>query len=80
MQRVALARALVNDPTLLLADEPTGNLDSKSSRDIMQVFEKLHDAGRTIVVVTHEEMIARRAQRIVHLHDGKVVNDGKVKL
>ncbi len=78
MQRVAIARALVNNPTLLLADEPTGNLDSKSSMDIMRTFEKLHDAGRTIVVVTHEEGIGRRAQRIVRVHDGKIVEDQKV--
>lgn len=78
-QRVAIARALVNNPSLLLADEPTGNLDSKSSQDIMAVFEKLHGAGRTIVVVTHEQVIARRAQRIVHMHDGKIIDDRKVK-
>ena len=75
MQRVAIARALVNNPTLLLADEPTGNLDSKSSQDIMEVFEELHRMGRTIAVVTHEEDVARRARRIVHLSDGKIIRD-----
>jgi putative ABC transport system ATP-binding protein len=77
MQRVAIARALVNNPTLLVADEPTGNLDSKSSQDIMQIFEELHKTGRTIVVVTHEKEIAQRAERIVHLSDGKIVREEK---
>ncbi|MBI4243199.1 MAG: ABC transporter ATP-binding protein [Planctomycetes bacterium] len=77
MQRVAIARALVNNPTLLVADEPTGNLDSKSSQDIMHIFEELHKTGRTIVVVTHEEEIARRAERIMHFSDGKIVREEK---
>lgn len=77
MQRVAIARALVNNPALILADEPTGNLDSKSSQDIMLVFEELHRTGRTIVVVTHEEEVAHRAQRIVHVSDGKIVKEEK---
>ena len=74
-QRVALARALVNDPSLLLADEPTGNLDSKTSIDIMRLFEQLHQQGNTIIVVTHEESIARSAQRILSILDGKIASD-----
>jgi putative ABC transport system ATP-binding protein len=77
MQRVAIARALVNNPALILADEPTGNLDSKSSQDVMLVFEELHRSGRTIVVVTHEEEVAHRAQRIVHVSDGKIIREEK---
>ena len=73
MQRVAIARSLVNDPVLLLADEPTGNLDSRSGEEILAVFGQLHQAGRTVVVITHDEHIAGRCQRIVQLHDGKVV-------
>ena len=74
-QRVALARALVNDPSLLLADEPTGNLDSKTSIDIMRLFEQLHRQGNTIIVVTHEESIARSAQRILSILDGEIASD-----
>ncbi len=74
-QRVALARALVNDPSLLLADEPTGNLDSKTSIDIMRLFEQLHRQGNTIIVVTHEESIARSAHRILSILDGKIASD-----
>jgi putative ABC transport system ATP-binding protein len=74
-QRVALARALVNDPSLLLADEPTGNLDSKTSQEIMVLFEALHAAGNTILVVTHEEDIASHASRTVRLLDGRVLSD-----
>jgi putative ABC transport system ATP-binding protein len=73
MQRVAIARALVNDPVLLLADEPTGNLDSHSGDEILKIFDKLHEAGRTIVVITHDSHIGERCERIVHLRDGKVV-------
>jgi len=73
MQRVAIARALANDPVLLLADEPTGNLDSHSGDEILAIIERLHTAGRTIVIVTHDEHIAQRSQRIITLHDGKVV-------
>jgi putative ABC transport system ATP-binding protein len=74
-QRVAIARALVQHPALLLADEPTGNLDSRTSEEILQLFEALHREGQTIVVVTHEQDIARRCRRIVHLLDGQVDSD-----
>lgn len=74
-QRVAIARALVNDPAIILADEPTGNLDSKTSVEIMGLFETLHKAGNTIIVVTHEEDIAQYAHRIVRLRDGLVERD-----
>ncbi len=75
IQRVAIARALVNNPSILLADEPTGNLDSKTSIEVMEVFEKLHAAGNTIVLVTHEEDIAKHAKRIVRLKDGEIETD-----
>ncbi len=74
-QRVAIARALVNNPSIILADEPTGNLDSKTSYDIMDLFQKLHDAGNTIIMVTHEDEIAHYAHRIVRLRDGLVETD-----
>lgn len=74
-QRVAIARALINDPALILADEPTGNLDSKTSEEIMQIFEKIHAAGNSIVLVTHEEDIAAHAARIVRLKDGLIESD-----
>ena len=74
-QRVALARALVNHPSIILADEPTGNLDSKTSIEIMGLFEKIHQGGNTIIVVTHEEDIAKHAHRIIRLIDGKVGSD-----
>jgi putative ABC transport system ATP-binding protein len=74
-QRVAIARALVNNPSIILADEPTGNLDTKTSADIMDVFESLYMQGNTIIVVTHEEDIARRARRIVRLRDGLIESD-----
>ena len=74
-QRVAIARALVNDPSILLADEPTGNLDSKTGLEIMTVFERLHTAGNTIILVTHEADVAAYAHRTVYIRDGKVEND-----
>jgi putative ABC transport system ATP-binding protein len=77
-QRVAVARALVNRPSLLLADEPTGNLDSRTSAEIMALFDELNAAGNTIVVVTHEEEIAGHAKRVVRLLDGRVVSDEPV--
>lgn len=74
-QRVAVARALVGRPSLLLADEPTGNLDSKTSEDILDLFDSLHAAGQTFVVVTHETDVAARAERVVTLHDGRIARD-----
>ncbi|HOP02986.1 MAG TPA: ABC transporter ATP-binding protein [Tenuifilaceae bacterium] len=74
-QRVAVARALVNNPSIILADEPTGNLDSKTSIDIMNLFEEIYQQGNTIIVVTHEEEIARHARRIVRLRDGLIETD-----
>ena len=74
-QRVAIARALVNNPSILLADEPTGNLDSKTGSEIMALFDRLHDAGNTIILVTHEADIAAYARRAVHLRDGQVEKD-----
>jgi putative ABC transport system ATP-binding protein len=74
-QRVAIARALVNNPSILLADEPTGNLDSKTGSEIMALFARLHEAGNTIVLVTHEADIAQFAHRTIHLRDGKVEKD-----
>ncbi|MFZ7114064.1 MAG: ABC transporter ATP-binding protein [Bacteroidota bacterium] len=74
-QRVAVARALVNNPSIILADEPTGNLDSKTSEEIMNLFEEIHKNGNTIIVVTHEEDIARHAHRIVRIKDGMIESD-----
>jgi putative ABC transport system ATP-binding protein len=74
-QRVAIARALVNNPSILLADEPTGNLDSKTGAEIMALFDKLHQSGNTIILVTHEADIAAYAKRTIHLRDGQVEND-----
>jgi len=72
MQRVAIARAIVIDPTVILADEPTGNLDSATGKDILHIFEQLHSEGATIVMVTHDSAVAHRAQRIIHLRDGNL--------
>lgn len=76
-QRVAVARALVNSPSIILADEPTGNLDTKTSYEIMSLFQTIHDLGNTIIIVTHEEDIARHAHRIVRVRDGVVESDEK---
>ena len=78
-QRVAIARALVNSPSILLADEPTGNLDSVTGAEIMGVLDRLHQQGNTIILVTHERDIAAHAHRMVHLRDGKVESDERVK-
>jgi putative ABC transport system ATP-binding protein len=78
-QRVAIARALVNDPSIILADEPTGNLDSKTSYEIMDIFGKIHDGGNTVILVTHEEDIAKYAHRIVRLRDGIIESDKKTQ-
>jgi putative ABC transport system ATP-binding protein len=74
-QRVAIARALVNDPSIILADEPTGNLDTKTSYEIMDIFEKIHTEGNTVVLVTHEEDIANHARRVIRLRDGVIESD-----
>jgi putative ABC transport system ATP-binding protein len=74
-QRVAVARALVNDPAIILADEPTGNLDTRTSYEIMALFEQIHRAGNTVILVTHEMDIARHAHRIIRLRDGLVESD-----
>jgi len=74
-QRVAIARALVNSPAIILADEPTGNLDTKTSHEIMDLLEEIHEKGNTVIIVTHEEDIAKRAKRIVRLRDGVIESD-----
>ena len=73
-QRVAIARALVNKPSLLLADEPTGNLDSQTGREILDLFRDLHDRGNSIIMVTHEDDVAREAKRVIHIRDGRIAN------
>jgi len=76
MQRVAIARALAMEPDILLADEPTGNLDTSSGSDIMSLFSELWRQGRTLIVITHDMSLARRAGRIVEMRDGRIVSDG----
>lgn len=78
-QRVAVGRALINNPSIILADEPTGNLDSKTSLEILHLFEDIHKAGNTIIVVTHEEDVAAKAHRIIRLIDGMISSDNKMK-
>jgi putative ABC transport system ATP-binding protein len=77
MQRVAIARALVNDPAIVLADEPTGNLDSKTGDLVLGTFQKLHDEGRTVIIITHEPYVAEHAERILVIRDGELVEDKK---
>lgn len=79
-QRVAIARALVTEPSLILADEPTGNLDSKTGEEIMDLIQKLHEQGNTVIVVTHEAYIADHAQRVIRLHDGAIESDLSKKI
>jgi putative ABC transport system ATP-binding protein len=78
-QRIAIARALINDPRIMLADEPTGNLDTRTSADIMKIFQELNDKGATIIIVTHEADIVKYTKRVVRLRDGKVVGDEKLE-
>jgi len=77
-QRVAIARALINDPLLILADEPTGNLDTATGDIILDIFDQLHDEGKTIIMITHEQSVAKRCQRIINLRDGLVISDENV--
>lgn len=79
MQRVAIARALVNDPQLILADEPTGNLDTRTGEVVLKTFQELNDKGHTIVLITHEHDVASHAKRIIHIRDGEIVKDEKIK-
>lgn len=74
-QRVAVARSLVNSPALILADEPTGNLDSKATKDVLDIFQKVNESGRTVVIITHEDEVAERARRVVRMFDGEIVSD-----
>ena len=74
-QRVAVARSLVNEPLMLLADEPTGNLDSTTEQEILDILDELHGEGRTLVIVTHDDAVAERAERVIHLKDGLVDQD-----
>ena len=77
-QRVAIARALVNKPSILFADEPTGNLDSKTGEDVMNLFKELNNEGQTIILITHEEEIANQSNRIINIRDGLIESDKKI--
>lgn len=77
-QRVAIARALMNDPAILLADEPTGNLDTKTGEEILALFKNLHEEGRTVVLVTHDQRVAQYASRILHMQDGRILKEERV--
>jgi len=79
VQRVAVARALVNRPSLILADEPTGNLDSKSEAEIISLLRQLHRQGNTLVIVTHNDAVAQKAERIISVRDGKVLSDTRLR-
>lgn len=79
MQRVAIARALVNNPAIILADEPTGNLDTKTGEIVLSTFEKLNREGKTIIIITHDHDVAYHCKRIIHIKDGEIINDEKVK-
>lgn len=79
MQRVAIARALVNDPAMILADEPTGNLDTKTGEIVLKTFEDLNKRGRTIILITHEADVARHARRVLHIKDGSIIKDEKIR-
>jgi len=79
-QRVAIARALVNHPSIILADEPTGNLDTKTSEEILRIFHTIHEKGNTVIMVTHEEDVARHAHRIIRLRDGVIETDGRAEM
>jgi len=78
-QRVAIARALVNNPPVILGDEPTGNLDTRTSEEIMELFQDLHAEGKTVIIVTHEEDIARHTERIIRFRDGHIISDQPVE-
>jgi putative ABC transport system ATP-binding protein len=75
MQRVAIARALINNPAIILADEPTGNLDQKTGKAVLETFQKLNDQGRTIILITHDQYVAQHAERIIKIRDGKIISD-----
>jgi putative ABC transport system ATP-binding protein len=77
-QRVAIARALITDPPVILADEPTGNLDTRTSQEVMEIFERLNDEGKTVIIITHEHDIAAYAKRVVAFRDGKIVQDAPI--